>query len=514
MKIRNQNNNVGVFKKINSVFYKSSGERKPFLFVVVTLLFATVGASLFISSMAAGETLYLTPSTSNISLGSNFTVTVRENSNTTPVNAVQADLTYDATKLQFVSISTTTSAFDLGLAPTGGGGNVNIVRTKTGASLTGDQIVATVTFRAIGTGATPVSFTNVSEVLRTTDQANILEITTPATYTVSDTTAPSVPTGLIAGTRTVNSIAFSWTASTDNNAVTGYRVYRNGTLVNGNVSATTFTDTGRTPNTSYSYTVNAFDAAANTSAVSSALAISTLPDTIAPSVPTGLIAGTRTVNSIAFSWTASTDNVAVTGYRVYRAGAQIGTTASTTYSQTGLTAGTSYSYTVAAYDAVGNTSAQSSALATSTLADTIAPSAPQGLSSPTQTTNSISLAWNASTDNIGVVGYNIQRNGTPIGTSATASYTNTGLTQGAQFTYTVTAYDAAGNTSTVSNSLITTTIVKAGDINGDSLVSLPDFTILAANWNRTGMTRSQGDLNGDGVINLPDFSILAANWGT
>ncbi len=59
------------------------------------------------------------------------------------------------------------------------------------------------------------------------------------------------------------------------------------------------------------------------------------------------------------SWTASTDNVGVSGYTIYRGAAQLATTALTSYSDTGLSPGTTYSYTVAAYDAAGNVSAQS-----------------------------------------------------------------------------------------------------------------------------------------------------------
>ncbi len=512
-KLRNSNRK-NIKKSLLSKFGRKSGNQSTSVLLIAILLFALVGASFLVRSFAASATLYLTPATSTISLGSTFSVTIRENSNTEVINAVQANLTYNATMLQYLSTDTATSAFDLSGSSTGGNGSVSVARAKSGTSLTGDQIVAVVSFKVIGTGSVTVGFAPNSSLVRTSDTANVLSVTTPATYTLNDSTAPSVPTGLVAGTRTVNSIAFSWTASTDNKAVTGYKVYRNGTLVNGNVTPTSFTDSGLAPNTSYSYTVSAFDAAANTSAVSSAVAISTLPDTTAPSVPAGLTAGTKTVNSIAFSWTASTDNVSVTGYKIYRSGVQIGTTASTNYNQTGLTPNTSYSYTVAAYDGVGNTSAQTSPLVTSTLADTSAPSAPQGLSSPSQATTSIALAWNASTDNVGVAGYNILRNGTKVNTSTSTSFTDTSLAQGAQYTYTVTAYDLAGNTSAVSNSLTTTTKVKAGDVNSDGVVNIFDLSILANNFGQSGKTFAQGDLNNDGVVNIFDLSILAANWAT
>ena len=89
-------------------------------------------------------------------------------------------------------------------------------------------------------------------------------------------------------------------------------------------------------------------------------------DTTAPSVPTNLQASVVSTSQINLSWTASTDNTAVTGYNIYRNGTKIATATSTSYSNTGLTASTTYSYTVSAYDAAGNTSAQTTAVSAKT----------------------------------------------------------------------------------------------------------------------------------------------------
>ncbi|KKQ55398.1 MAG: Coagulation factor 5/8 type domain protein, partial [Parcubacteria group bacterium GW2011_GWA2_38_13] len=89
-------------------------------------------------------------------------------------------------------------------------------------------------------------------------------------------------------------------------------------------------------------------------------------DTQAPSVPTNLTATVISSSQINLSWTASTDSVGVTGYRIYRNGTQIGTSAVASYSNTGLTAATAYSFTVAAYDAAGNSSAQTNAVGATT----------------------------------------------------------------------------------------------------------------------------------------------------
>lgn len=94
------------------------------------------------------------------------------------------------------------------------------------------------------------------------------------TTTGGDATPPAVPTGLSVTGTTSSSVSLSWAPSTDNVAVTGYQVFRNGTQV-GSPTGTTFTDTGLTPGTAYSYQVLAFDAAANFSAKSTAVSATT-----------------------------------------------------------------------------------------------------------------------------------------------------------------------------------------------------------------------------------------------
>jgi parallel beta-helix repeat protein len=120
----------------------------------------------------------------------------------------------------------------------------------------------------------------------------------------------------------------------------------------------------------YTYCVAAYDAAGNVSAQSIEAFATTLtvPDTEAPTVPTGLTATTVSSTQVNLSWTASTDNVGVTGYRIYRDGSQIATTADTSYQDAGRSPSTMYTYCVAAYDAAGNVSAQSSQASATTQA--------------------------------------------------------------------------------------------------------------------------------------------------
>jgi len=192
-----------------------------------------------------------------------------------------------------------------------------------------------------------------------------------------DTTAPTVPTGLAAGTVSTTTVPLSWTASTDSGSgVAGYQVYRGSTLV-GTTTTTSLAVTGLTADTSYSFTVRARDVAGNLSAASAALTVRTAAgggtDTVAPSVPTGLEAGTGTTSTIPLRWTASTDGTGgtgVAGYDVYRGGTLVGSTTATSWTATGLSAGTSYVFTVVAKDGAGNRSAPSAALTAYTAPDT------------------------------------------------------------------------------------------------------------------------------------------------
>lgn len=192
------------------------------------------------------------------------------------------------------------------------------------------------------------------------------------------------------------------------------------------------------------------------------------PDTAKPSVPGGLAISGRTVNSVALSWNASSDNVGVAGYRIYRGGTEVGTSRSTAFTNTGLAANTSYSFTVAAYDAAGNVSAQSPAVTakTAAAADTAAPTAPSNLKAAAVSATQVNISWNASTDNTGVTGYLVQRDGVTIAQlgGSTLSYNDTGRLPLTSYAYVVRAVDAAGNTSPGSNIASATTPVAADTV--------------------------------------------------
>ncbi|WP_214412222.1 glycosyl hydrolase family 18 protein [Sphaerisporangium fuscum] len=211
-------------------------------------------------------------------------------------------------------------------------------------------------------------------------------------------------------------------------------------------------------------------------------------DTTAPSAPGNLRSTATTSSSVSLAWDASTDNVGVTGYNVYRGTTLVTTATGTSYTDSGLTANTAYSYTVKARDAAGNLSTASNTLNVTTQpggggTDTTPPSTPGNLRSTGTSSSSVSLAWDASTDNVGVTGYNVYRGATLVTTATGTSYTDSGLTANTAYSYTVKARDAAGNLSTASNTLNVTTQPGGGGNGGNKLLGyFVDWGVYQRNY--------------------------------
>ena len=179
-----------------------------------------------------------------------------------------------------------------------------------------------------------------------------------------DTAAPSQVLGSAASAVSSSRIDLSWSAASDNVGVTGYEIERcqgvgcSGFAAVTTVSSLAWSDTGRSPGTSYSYRVRARDAAGNTGSYS-AVATAVTPTAVdnPPSAPTSLAASASGSSRVNLSWTAATDDNGVSSYEVERcqgAGCsvfvQVATTSSTSLADTGLQASTSYSYRVRARD--------------------------------------------------------------------------------------------------------------------------------------------------------------------
>lgn len=259
--------------------------------------------------------------------------------------------------------------------------------------------------------------------------------------------SPTTPSSLKA-TTSGTTTGLSWAPSSDDMGVTCYTVVRNGVPI-----ATTmnprFTDSNLATNTNYTYTVTARDAEGNTSGTSAPATVFAA-DTTAPTTPAALTAVAASATQVNLRWTASTDDVAVTQYLVFRGGVQIGTSTSPSFSDTNARPATNYSYTVGASDAAGNISAKSNIATVTTPADTQAPAAPSGLA-VIRIESDLRVSWQASWDNVAVVGYRVYRDGSQVATVTGTNFTDTNVKRGKTYRYTVRAYDAAGNVGAASD---------------------------------------------------------------
>ena len=340
------------------------------------------------------------------------------------------------------------------------------------------------------TDTSPPPGTDTYTVVAADAAGNLSSPSNAASVTIADTIAPTAPTNLVASAAGGHQINLTWNASTDNVGVTGYSVYRNNTKVaDVSGSTTSYADTGVADATTYSYTVKAFDAAGNLSAASNT-ATATTPDVTPPTAPTQLRTTNVTSTRVDLSWRASTDNVTVTGYRVFRNGTQVGSDlggSTLTYSDTTVVQGQTYSYTVKAFDAAGNVSAASNAVSVTipTAADTTPPTAPTNLTATQVSGSQVNLAWSASTDNVGVAGYRVFRNGTQIGGDlggSTLTYSDTTVVAGTTYSYTVKAFDAAGNISAASNTATITVDTTPPTAPGSPSATAVTDSLVKVTW--------------------------------
>ncbi|MCB4809224.1 fibronectin type III domain-containing protein [Tamlana sp. 62-3] len=319
-----------------------------------------------------------------------------------------------------------------------------------------------------------------------------LEIFT--TNTPEDTQAPTAPKNLIATNITETTAEITWTASTDNVAVTGYNIYNNGTLLTSVGNITNYTLTGLNTSSVYNLTITAFDAAGNESAASNNEDFTTVTptDTESPSDPSNLVAFNVTETTVDLTWTASTDNVAIEGYLIYKINNGVSLLQNVgninNFTLTNLTEGTDYSIIIRAYDSAGNQSGNTNTVSFTTLTseDTEAPTAPLNLVANSITETSAILSWTASTDNIGVTGYDIYVNDslfTSVG--AVTSYTLTDLSPETNYTVYIRAFDVAGNTSNPSVSEIFSTLTAV-----DTEAPTTPLNLVASSITETSATLS------------------------
>ncbi len=272
-----------------------------------------------------------------------------------------------------------------------------------------------------------------------------------ATVEAGDETPPTVPGDVTAVLTGADGATVSWTESTDAGGVTGYRVYRAGALV-GDVTdgSGEFMEGALADGRTHTYRVVAYDAAGNASAASEPASV-TVVDVTAPTTPQDLSAAAGGT-TVPLTWRASTDNVGVDSYVVYRDGLQVGSTLGTAtgWTDTAPVGETLHRYRVTARDAEGNESELSNEVERS-LADGTPPGTSQLSGSLSGFT--VRLSWTAAQDDTGVVGYDVYRGGSLIGTSTGSPYTDSTPPLNQSSSYTVRARDAAGNVGAASNSV-------------------------------------------------------------
>ena len=265
-----------------------------------------------------------------------------------------------------------------------------------------------------------------------------------------DATPPSTPTSLTATTPASTSIALSWPASSDATGVTGYRVLRDGTLLTTTGAVTSYTDSTVAAATTHSYTVAARDGAGNVSGVSPSSTATTpatppTPDTLIDSGPSN---PSRTA-SATFTFYAT---VSGSTFRC-ALDASAAADCSSPRAFAGLAEGAhTFTVTATASGQVDPTPAK----ATWSI-DSLAPTVPGSLNATYPRATSVVLTWAASTDAVGVTGYDVYRDGALASSlGSVTTYNDATVVPGTTYTYTVLARDAAGNTSAQSPSVFVT----------------------------------------------------------
>ena len=362
-----------------------------------------------------------------------------------------------------------------------------------------------------------------------------------ATAMIADTTPPSAPSGLaasVAGT----TVSLIWNAATDDVGVARYDVYRGtsagftptGSNRVAQPGGTTYGDSGLAPRTYY-YKVAAEDAAGNVSSASNEVT-ATIADTTAPSAPASLTA-TGGTGQATLSWSASTDDVGVARYDVYRSttsgftpgsGTRIAQPSSTSYSDPGLIAGTYY-YKVQAEDAAGNVSGSSNEAQASVTGGSIAVS----ITSPTGgTLSGVQTVTATASAGQGVAGVQFKVDGQNLGAEDTSTPFSISWDTRAELndthTLTAVARDSVGNTVasspvgvTVSNAGVSAVGLQAayGFDNGplgttalDSSGNYRTASLLGASWSTAG--RYAGAVSFSGTANEVDPPPLGTFYKT
>lgn len=261
---------------------------------------------------------------------------------------------------------------------------------------------------------------------------------------------PSVPANLTATTPSPYTVSLTWDASTDDLGVAGYDLFRDGSPYQSLGNVLTYAD-AVAESATHTYAVRARDTSGNRSPLTAAVSATTPADN-PPSVPTGLAWTAPSGTSVVLTWSASTDDVGVAGYDVYRDGALLVSLGNVlTATDSTVTAGSTHDYAVLARDGHGHSSALTAPVSATTPLDS-PPTVPANVAASATTPYAVSVTWDASTDDVGVVDYDLYRDGTlRAGHLTTLSFSDVAVSSGATYAYAVRARDGSGNVSALSS---------------------------------------------------------------
>jgi chitodextrinase len=458
--------------------------------------FGVVAYGLYVGGLWVGQWSDPSATITNLSCGQNYTIGISAldaAGNTSPQTtaffstAPCADRTAPTTPTELaVSESTTTSVSLTWTASTDASGVAEYglykdatkvdITTSTSGDFDGLECGRTYTFGVDAADAAQ-NRSAVATLSAATAPCPTTTTPPPPPPPTTGSTVPTAPANLRTTSVTQAAVSLAWDSSSDPDGMSGYQIFRDGTKIGEGPGihggfTNTWNDTGLTCGTSYDYAVAGVDTTDTVGPRSTTLRVTTsacdpvtpppppppAEDTTAPSKPANVTAGTRTATSIALSWQPSSDDVGVVGYGMYRGGTRIGTSTATTWIFSGLTCGTNYTLAVDAADAAGNRSPQSVLMVSTTAcSDTQAPTAPADLNASNVNQTGLTLTWSASSDSVGVTGYDVYRNNSKVATVNATSATQSELTCGTSYTFAVSAFDAAGNHSAQTR-LDTTTV--------------------------------------------------------
>jgi fibronectin type 3 domain-containing protein len=338
-----------------------------------------------------------------------------------------------------------------------------------------------------------------------------LETRRQITLTGNDiNSAPRTPLDFYAGISSVSggtaAVLFTWTRGSGNE--TGFVISDNTNTYNVSGGSTSYTLPSVLLDGSVSFKIKALNDFGE-SAWSNSVGVK-------PGIPANVTVSAATATSITLSWTSVTG---ATGYYIYRSAAaegvytQVGSSATTSYTNTELSADESYYYKVAAYN-TGGTGARSASVSAKTLLAT-----PTGVTAAAASTSSITVSWTLVT---GAADYYIYRSASAggtyaqVGTSTSASYTNTGLSSGTTYYYKVAAHNTGG-TSAQSAYVFATTTASAPSAPATVTANTASATSISLSW--TAVTGATGyyiyrSTSGEGTYTLVGSSTSASYTNT